>query len=141
MKSKKSFHEKLHKKNGLPVIGSVPDRMIKLVGPGQIVVPAPLEVDALIRTIPVGKLATTEDLRKALAKAHSVTTACPLVIGISCHLSAHAAVETDDSTPWWRVLKAGGELNPKFPGEVELQKGLLESEGHKVVQRGKKVVV
>jgi len=41
-------------------------------------------------------------------------------------------------TPYWRTLKTGGELNPKYPGGLEKQKGLLESEGHKVVLNGKK---
>ena len=115
--------------------------MLAKVGPGQMVVPAPVEVDAIIRTIPAGYLATTDRLRSAVARSHNVTTACPLVVGISVMLSARAAVETDDSTPWWRVLKADGELNPKFPGDVMLQKSLLENEGHTIIQRGKKSVV
>jgi hypothetical protein len=36
-------------------------------------------------------------------------------------------------TPYWRVLKAGGSLNEKYPGGVSRQAGLLKSEGHKVV--------
>jgi len=38
-------------------------------------------------------------------------------------------------------LKTGGVINPKYPGGVERQKKLLEKEGHKVVQKGKKYVV
>ena len=43
-----------------------------------------------------------------------------------------------DRTPYWRTLKAGGELNPKYPGGAEAQKEKLEAEGHTVVQRGRK---
>jgi len=41
----------------------------------------------------------------------------------------------------WRTLKAGGELNPKYPGGVEGQRARLESEGHKVVSKGQRLVV
>lgn len=35
-------------------------------------------------------------------------------------------------TPWWRVLKKGGFLNPKFPGGAHTQQALLEAEGVRV---------
>jgi hypothetical protein len=38
-------------------------------------------------------------------------------------------------------LKTGGVINAKYPGGVEGQKKLLEREGHKVVQKGKKYIV
>jgi hypothetical protein len=34
-----------------------------------------------------------------------------------------------------------GEINPKFPGGAAAQKSLLQSEGHKVVTRGKRSFV
>jgi hypothetical protein len=37
--------------------------------------------------------------------------------------------------------KAGGKLNPKYPGGVPQQKERLEAEGHQVVQKGKRFVV
>jgi len=37
--------------------------------------------------------------------------------------------------------KTGGVVNEKYPGGVDAQKKLLEQEGHKVVQKGKKYVV
>ncbi len=39
------------------------------------------------------------------------------------------------------TLKIGGVLNEKFPGKKEAQKKLLEKEGHKVIQKGKKYIV
>jgi len=42
-----------------------------------------------------------------------------------------------DKTPYWRTLKANGQLNPKYPGGVEAQKAKLEAEGHTVIQRGR----
>ncbi len=42
-----------------------------------------------------------------------------------------------DHTPYWRTLKADGELNAKFPGGIEAQKKRLEKEGHTIIQRGR----
>ena len=36
--------------------------------------------------------------------------------------------------------KAGGELNPKYPGGVEAQRARLEAEGHTILARGRKNV-
>ena len=51
-------------------------------------------------------------------------------------MSARAAEELRDLgdpeetlTPWWRVLRKGGFLNPKAPGGVDRQRALLEAEG------------
>ena len=42
-----------------------------------------------------------------------------------------------DETPYWRTLKANGELNPKYPGGVQAQRQKLEAEGHTIVARGR----
>ena len=66
--------------------------------------------------------------------------------GIFAWVSAHAAEEQrqegkKDITSYWRTLKTGGVINAKYPGGVEGQKKLLEKEGHKVIQKGKKYIV
>jgi hypothetical protein len=38
-------------------------------------------------------------------------------------------------------LKTGGLLNDKYPCGIDGQRVLLESEGHTVVQKGKKIYV
>jgi hypothetical protein len=38
-------------------------------------------------------------------------------------------------------LKAKGELNPKYPGGIEAAKRRLETEGHRVIQRGMRYFV
>ena len=40
--------------------------------------------------------------------------------------------------PYWRTLKAHGELNAKYPGGIEAQKEKLEAEGHTIIQKGRK---
>lgn len=43
-----------------------------------------------------------------------------------------------DITPYWRVVKAKGELNNKFPEYPTLQKQQLEAEGFEIIEkRGK----
>jgi alkylated DNA nucleotide flippase Atl1 len=101
-------------------------------------------VDELIRQVPQGKVVTVNDLRQQLAKKHGVAIACPIVTGIGAWIAAHAAEEDAAEgkkriTPWWRVLKEGGKLNPKFPGGAEEQARRLKAEGVKtMVSRGGK---
>lgn len=45
---------------------------------------------------------------------------------------------SEDETPYWRTLKANGELNSKYPGGAEAQKAKLEAEGHVIIKRGRK---
>jgi alkylated DNA nucleotide flippase Atl1 len=36
-------------------------------------------------------------------------------------------------TPYWRVVRDDGSLNPKFPGGTERQPERLRAEGHSIV--------
>ena len=47
----------------------------------------------------------------------------------------------DFDLPYWRILKAGGYLNQKFPGGIESHKELLEKEGFNVAKKGKRYYV
>lgn len=143
VKKKTSWVEKLHNSRDLPKVEVIPDRMSKRWGTGTIVIPAPLEVDELMRRVPEGKLVTVNGLREALAKKHNATIGCPMTTGIFAWVAANAAEEqrqngVEDITPYWRTLKSGGEVNSKYPGGVDGVKALLQAEGHKVVQKGKK---
>src|SRR5205085_8417295 len=115
-------------------------------GDGTMAIPAPLEVDRLMRQVPEGKLITITEIRSAIARNHGATIACPLTTGIFAWIAAQAAEEAaaegdKNTTPYWRTLKTGGELNPKFPGGVENLRTRLEAEGHRVVARGRRFVV
>ena len=72
-----------------------------------------------------------------LAEGHAADTACPLVTGIFVRIAAEAAEEDAAAgktkiTPYWRVVKDDGSLNPKFPGGVEAQAERLRDEGHAI---------
>jgi hypothetical protein len=146
VKKRKSWVEKLHDSKDLPKVEKITDKMSKRWGTGTVVIPAPLEVDALMKRVPEGKLVTVNGLREALAKKHNATIGCPMTTGIFAWIAAHAAEEqrqngVKDITPYWRTLKTGGVLNPKYPSGVEALKKLLEAEGHKIIQKGKKYAV
>jgi hypothetical protein len=131
MKTKKSWAEKLATNKDLPK---------------TMVIPAPREVDALMQQVPRGRLVTINELRAALAAKHKVNIACPLTTGIFSWIAAHAAAEAEAGgakhiTPFWRTLKTGGEINPKYPGDVEGMAKRLRAEGHKTIAKGKRTFV
>jgi alkylated DNA nucleotide flippase Atl1 len=146
MPKRKSWSEKLKDNKGLPKVEKITDKMSKRWGTGTVVIPAPMEVNEMMRKIPEGKVITIGEIRVALAKKHGATIGCPLTTGIFAWVAANAAEEErrqgeKDITPYWRTLKTGGVINPKYPGGVEAQKRLLEKEEHEVIQKGKKYVV
>jgi len=142
----KSWSEKLRDSKDLPRVEKITDKMSKRWGTGTVVIPAPMEVNDMMRRVPEGKLITINEMRAALAKKHGATIGCPMTTGIFAWIAANAAEEQRQKgeniiTPYWRTLKTGGVINPKYPGGVEVQKKLLEKEGHEAVQKGKKYVV
>lgn len=146
MGRRKSWSEKLADSKDLPKVRKITGKMSKRWGTGTMVIPAPIEVDGVMRRVLEGELATINEVRVALAKKHGVNICCPLTTGIFAWVAANAAEEQrqkgeKEITPYWRTLKTGGVINPKYPGGVDKQKKLLENEGHTVTQKGKKHVV
>jgi hypothetical protein len=146
MKKRKSWREKLADAKGLPKISTVTGKMIQTWGKGRMVIPAPAEVDALMKKVPRGRVITINELRAALAARHRVDFACPITTGIFAWIAANAAAEDLAAgkkriTPYWRTLKTGGDLNPKYPGGVVAIAARLRSEGHRLEKRGKRLLV
>lgn len=146
MKARKTWAEKLRDNKGLPKIGRIEGNLSTRWGTGTFVVPAPIEVKELMDKVPKGKLTSINQLRATLAKKHNTTIACPITTGIFAWIAANAAEEAAAAgakriTPYWRTLKNGGELNPKYPGGVELLSAKLSAEGHKVIKKGKRYFV
>lgn len=146
MKKKKTWREKLADDKGLPKVGPVTGKLAQRWGPGPMVIPAPREVDALMRQVPKGRLVTINELRVALAKKHKAGFACPITTGIFSWIAAHAAAEAEAEgakrfTPYWRTLKNGGEVNPKYPGGPVALAKRLRAEGQKLVTKGKRLLV
>jgi hypothetical protein len=146
MKRRKSWREKLADDKGLPRKAKISGQMSKRWGEGTMVIPAPREVDALMKQVPKGRLTTVNQMRDALATKHKADFTCPITTGIFSWIAAHAAEEAAAAgakriTPYWRTLKSDGELNPKFPGGAEAAARRLRDEGHKIVRKGKRFIV
>jgi alkylated DNA nucleotide flippase Atl1 len=125
------------------IVQPLPERVAHWGPPGgSMVISTPAEVDALIATIPKGRLATINTLRSVLAQRHKVDVACPVTTGIFASIAAKAAAEREMMgakrvTPWWRVIKSDGTLNPKMPGGLDEHRKRLESEGFTIVKKGR----
>jgi len=151
---KKTWQEKLKDKDTLPKVLKLEEgfpcykavhKMGAEVGDDVILV-NPSEVVAVMKQIPKGKLITIVEICKLIAKKHNVKGCCSLTTGIFIMTAANAAEEAKGEgkqldTPYWRTLKTDGFLNPKYPGGQEAQKKLLEEEGHKVIRKGKNLLV
>lgn len=115
---------------------------------GAMVVSTPAEVDAIIRNVQPGEVLTLNDLRAVIAERHKVAVACPVSTAIFANMAARAAEEwrergvpVEKLTPWWRLLRKGGFLNPKLPGGIKRQAELLHEEGVKASPLRKELAV
>lgn len=143
-----SWQAKLADSKDLPKVVTITNKMSKRWGNegDTCVIPAPMEVDEIMRKVRKGKLITINQIREKLAKKHGATIGCPITTGIFASIAARAAQERasegkKDITPYWRTLKEGGVINEKYPGGIDGQRKLLEKEGHKVIPKGKKSAV
>lgn len=146
MKSKRTWRDKLDDSRDLPKVAAIDCTQSKRWGQGTFVIPAPLEVDAIMKTVRKGRLTTIDEIRKNLARKHGTTIACPITTGIFAWIAAHAADEAERAgqkkvTPYWRILKSTGELNPRYPGGVGNLACRLRAEGRRVVKKGMRYVV
>ena len=147
MKARKSFREKLADSHGFPRVEPITPAIAKRWGVmGTLVIPAPRDVDAVMRRVPRGKLITINQIGAALAREHGATVGCRITTGIFASIAAHAAAEDEAAgrkriTPYWRTLKRDGEINVKYPGGLAGQKKRLAAEGHVVVIKGKRAFV
>ncbi len=139
-KNGKDFNAMLHKDTGMPKTLLVTDEAtVRRYGGGRMYFAPPLAYDALMKQIPQGKLTTVGEIRRYLAKQNGADFTEPLTAGTFVCIAAWASFQREeDKTPYWRTLKADGELNARYPGGIEAQKAQLESEGHTVLCKGRK---
>ena len=137
---KKDFNSMLHKDAGMPKIQILTDEAsIQKYGGNRMYFAPPLAYDCIMKTIPYGKVVTVGEIRAYLARTNGADFTDPITAGIFVSIAAWASFQrTGDETPYWRTLKAGGELNPKYPGGIDAQKEKLEAEGHTIIQKGRK---
>ncbi|HQA99054.1 MAG TPA: MGMT family protein [Candidatus Dojkabacteria bacterium] len=137
---KKDFNAMLNKDSGMPKIQIITDeKSIEKYGGERMFFAPPKAYDEVMKLIPEGKLITLGKIREYFAKKNNADFTDPITAGIFVSIAAWASEQrSDNKTPYWRTLKANGELNPKYPGGVKEQKAKLESEGHKIVKKGRK---
>lgn len=140
------WQDKLRGNKNLPKVVKITGKMSQRWGAGTVAIPAPGDIDALMRRVPKRKVTTINEMRNKVARDHHATIGCPITTGIFAWIAANAAEERRRAgkkqiTPYWRTLKVGGVVNAKYPGGIARQRKLLRQEGHRLVARGKKTVV
>lgn len=151
---RKSWQEKLRDKKGLPKILKLEERFpcynaVHKIGAeagDKVVLVNPSEIVEVMKKVPKGRLITIVEICQKIAEKHEVEACCSLTTGIFIMTAANAADEAAKegkglNIPYWRTLKSGGFLNEKYPGGAWAHKKLLEREGFKIIQKGRKFVV
>jgi len=138
--NKKNFNEMMNNSKNMPKIVELDEQGAKKWGGKTMVIAPPITYNEVIKKIPKGKLVTTKEIRQYVANKYNAEITCPLTAGIFINICAWASYQRgEDETPYWRVLKTNGELNPKYPEEIQKQK--LIEEGHTIITKGKNEVV
>ena len=137
---KKDFNEMLREDKGMPRVQIVTDpATIRKYGGERMYFASPMDYSRMMGQVPKGMVTTVGELRECFARRGGADFTDPITAGIFVSIAAWASEQREtDRIPWWRTLKARGELNPKSPGGVELQRAKLEAEGHEVICRGRK---
>lgn len=135
----KDFNSMLHDSKDMPKFQKITDRKsIEKYGGDKMYFAPPIDYDGVMKRIPRGKVITVGAIRDYFATENGADFTEPITAGIFVSIAAWASEQrTGDKTPYWRTLKAGGELNPKYPGGVEAQIEKLEEEGHIIMQKGR----
>lgn len=142
MSKNKDFNLMMNSSKDMPKILIIKDeKTIKKYGKKMLIAP-PIYYDEIMKKIPKGQLITTSQIRTYLAKKNNVDFTDPMTAGIFINIVAWASYQRKENiTPYWRTLKTNGELNNKYPEEIELQKKLLEEEVHTIIMKGSKYYV
>lgn len=138
----KDFNAMLHDHKDMPKIQLITDsKTIAQYGGNRMYFAPPVDYDLVMKRIPYGKVITLKEIREYFASSNGADFTEPITAGIFVSIAAWASHQrSEDKTPYWRTLKANGELNPKYPNGLEAQKAQLEAEGHTILQKGRKTI-
>lgn len=136
----KDFNAMLHDNKDMPKFQIITDpKSIEKYGGNNMYFAPPIDYDRIMKQIPQGYVITIGKIREYFAKQNGADFTEPITAGIFVSIAAWASYQREDEkTPYWRTLKANGELNEKYPGGIEAQKEQLEREGHIILQKGRK---
>ena len=120
--NEKDFNSMLNDSKDMPKIQIITDeKSIEKYGGNRMYFAPPIDYDRVMKLIPYGKVITIGKIREYFAKQHQADFTEPI----------------ENETPYWRTLKANGELNPKYPGGIDEQRLRLEAEGHTILSKGR----
>ena len=125
---KKDFNAMLRDGKDMPKFQTITDaKSIEKYGGDRMYFAPPMDYDTVMRRVPYGKLTTVGAIREHFARENGADFTEPITAGVFVSVAAWASHQRGgvDETPWWRTLKANGELNPKYPGGAEAQKEKL----------------
>ncbi len=139
---KKDFNAMLHDHKDMPKIQIVTDeKTIAKYGGSKMYFAPPVDYDKVMKLVPYGKVITVPKIREYFADLNEADFTEPMTAGIFVTIAAWASHQrSEDKIPYWRTVKADGELNAKYPGGAERQKEMLEAEGHTIIEKGRKNV-
>lgn len=137
---KKDFNAMLHDNKDMPKFQVITDKKsIEKYGGSKMYFAPPIDYDEIMKKIPCGKVVTVSEIRKYFAELSGADFTEPITAGIFVSIVAWASFQcSNDKTPYWRTLKANGELNAKYPNGIQDQIKKLEAEGHTIIQKGRK---
>lgn len=137
--SSKNFNAMLSESKDMPKVKVITDEAsIKKYGGSRMFFAPPIEYDVIMKKIPKGKVITVGQIREYFAGNNNADFTDPITAGIFVSIAAWASSQrTDHLTPYWRTLKANGELNEKYPGGTLKQKEMLEADGHTIITKGR----
>ena len=137
---KKDFNAMLQDNKDMPKFQTITDpKSIEKYGGSRMYFAPPMDYDKVMRRVPRGKVITVGKIREHFAKLSGADFTEPITAGIFVSIAAWASYpRAENETPYWRTLKANGELNEKYPGGAEAQRKKLEAEGHTIISKGRK---
>lgn len=140
--NKKDFNAMLQDQKDMPKLQIIMDlKSIEKYGGDRMYFAPPIDYDKIMKQVPYGKVITIGKIREYFAKVNGADFTEPITAGMFVSIAAWASAQREeDETPYWRTLKANGELNAKYPGGIENQKERLEKEGHTILSKGRKNV-
>ncbi|MGF6376900.1 alkylated DNA nucleotide flippase Atl1 [Clostridiales Family XIII bacterium PM5-7] len=126
---KKDFNAMLYDNKDMPKFQIITDqKSIEKYGGNKMYFAPPVDYDKVMRKVPFGKVITVGEIRKHFAKLSGADFTEPITAGIFVSIVAWASYQrSEDETPYWRTLKANGELNINLKKEVTHEYSIMDS--------------
>lgn len=138
--AQKDFNAMLRDSKDMPKIQVITDqKSIEKYGGDRMYFAPPIDYDTVMKQVPFGQVVTVGMIRDYFARKSGADFTEPITAGIFVSIAAWASFQrTEDKTPYWRTLKANGELNPKYPGVLRLRERRWRPKGIRLYRKADK---